>query len=73
MGRSEPRDLARGWRGDRSGKFENSPSFVGGGMERIFPVHTPSNYLRAVMTCPFGGTYLCTMLFLSCNTDRGYA
>ena len=27
----------------------------------------------ACMACPFGITYLCTMLFLSYNADRGYA
>ena len=48
MGRSEPRGLARGWRGDWSGKDENSLGFVGGGLERHFPIQTPSNYLRAV-------------------------
>ena len=48
MGGSEPRDSARGWRGSRSGVIEIYRSFVGGGVEGVFPVHTPSNYLRAV-------------------------
>ena len=48
MGGSNPHDVTRDWRGDWSGVSEIFRYFPGGGLERVVPIHVPSNFLRAV-------------------------